>query len=244
MPATNSGLRLEHPEQRTDVARGVLQRGLQVLAVLVLYGAILFISSGRLDWIAAWIYLGVYAGTVLINMSIIVPKNPEFVADRGQVKRDAKGWDKQVTGIAGIFMIAGLVVPGLDVRFGWSPQFASSLQFAGFLVLVLGYTFFSWAMLSNEFFETKVRIQKDRGQVVATSGPYRYVRHPGYVGMILQLFATPIALGSWWGIVPAVLATGMFVLRTALEDKTLHNELDGYSDYSKRVRYRLLPGVW
>lgn len=244
MPKTNTLVRTEPPMRSANVARGVVQRGLQVLAILLFYGAILFISAGRIDWAAAWIYLAVYAGTVIINMSIILPKNPVFVAERGRVKEDAKGWDKQITGIAGIFMIAGLIVPGLDARFGWSAPFPISAQAAGFLVLVLGYALFSWAMISNEYFETEVRIQKDRGQVVATSGPYRYVRHPGYAGMILQLIATPIALASWWGILPAILAVMMFVLRTALEDRTLERELEGYSEYAARVRYRLVVGLW
>lgn len=227
-----------------DITRGVLQRGAQVLGILLFYGVLLFVSAGRLDWIAAWIYLGVYAITILINMSIILPKNPEFVAERGQIKEDVKGWDNKVTGIAGVFIILGLVIPGLDTRFGWSPTFSVGLQIVGFCLLALGYAVFSWAMLSNQFFETKVRIQKDRGHTVVTYGPYRFVRHPGYVGMILQLIATPLALGSWWGIVPACCASGMFILRTALEDKTLQKELDGYSSYIANVRYRLLPGVW
>ena len=244
MSAMKSNLQTESPKRDAVVTRGVLQRGVQVLVILLFYGAILFISAGRIDWLAAWIYLGIYAGTVVTNMTIILPRNPQFIAERGRVKEDAKGWDKQVTSIAGVFMIGGLVVPGLDLRFGWSPQFALTAQMAGFFVLALGYALFSWAMLSNEYFETKVRIQKDRGQTVATSGPYRYVRHPGYVGLILQLLATPIALGSWWGVVPAFCATGMFIVRTALEDKTLKEELDGYRDYAERVRYRLVPGLW
>jgi protein-S-isoprenylcysteine O-methyltransferase Ste14 len=244
MSATKSDLQSKPSNRNDGLARGVLQRGGQVLATLVFYGVLLFVSAGRLDWLAAWLYLAVYAGTVLVNTSIILPKNPQFVAARGRAREDVKGWDKQVTAIAGGFMIAGLVVPGLDLRFGWSPQFAFAMQLSGFAALVIGCAVFSWAMLSNQFFETKVRIQTDRAQTVATTGPYRYVRHPGYVGMILQLLATPIALGSWWGVLPALCAAGMFILRTALEDKTLQSELDGYRDYAGRVRYRLVPGVW
>ncbi len=228
----------------SNLTRGTLQRGAQVVGILLFYGLLLFVSAGRLDWVAAWIFLAVYAGVVLVNMTIMLRTNPELAAERGQVKEDVKAWDKQVTNIAGLFMIAGLIVPGLDVRFGWSPQFAPAVQAAGFVALVLGYALFSWAMLSNAFFETKVRIQEDRGQTVATAGPYRYVRHPGYVGMILQLIATPVALGSLWGLLPAVGAAGMFVLRTSLEDRTLQNELAGYGDYAGRVRYRLIPGLW
>jgi protein-S-isoprenylcysteine O-methyltransferase Ste14 len=230
--------------RRAELTRGVLQRGLQVLLILLVYGAILFLSAGRLDWPAAWIFLDIYAATVLVNMSIMLPKNPEFVAERGQVKQDAKSCDIRITNIAGLFMIAGLIVPGLDLRFGWSPLFALPVQAAGFIVLALGYALFSWAMLSNEFFETKVRIQTDRGHTVATGGPYRCVRHPAYVGMILQLMATPIALGSLWGLVPAVCAAVLFIARTALEDRTLQNELAGYPEYAAQVHYRLIPRVW
>jgi len=244
MSTMNDKIHQESPEQNTNLLKGVLQRGIQVLAVFLLYGAILFISAGRLDWLAAWIYLGIYASTVAINTTILLPRNPEFIAERGKEKQNTKGWDKAVTGIAGIFMIAGLVVPGLDVRFGWSSPFAIPLYIVGFGVFIAGCALFNWAMISNEFFETKVRIQKDRGQTVATSGPYRYLRHPGYIGMILQLLATPLALGSWWGVLPALCAASMFVLRTALEDKTLQEELDGYREYAERVRYRLLPGIW
>ncbi len=226
------------------ITRGVVMRGVQVLAILVFYGALLFISAGRMDWLAAWGYLAVYVATTLVNMTVILMKNPEFAAERGKVREDAKEWDKRVTNIAGIFMIAGLVIPGLDVRWAWSGPFDPMVQLVGFIALALGYALFSWAMLSNEFFETKVRIQTDRGHTVTTTGPYHYVRHPGYIGMVVQLLATPFALGSWWGILPAVGAAAMFVVRTAMEDRTLQSELDGYRDYAQRVRYRLLPGIW
>lgn len=236
--------RSERPGDTPGVARGVLQRGAQVIGILILYAVLFLVSSGRFDWLAAWLYLGVFAGTILVNTSIMLPRNPEFIAQRGQRKQDAKGWDRRVTAAAGIFMIVGLVVPGLDTRFSWSAPFPQAVQIGGFGLLVLGCALFSWAMLSNEFFETEVRLQTDRGHSVATSGPYQYVRHPGYVGMILPLLATPIALASWWGLAPAVCAASMFILRTALEDRTLQNELDGYREYAQRVRWRLVPGVW
>ncbi len=232
------------PKLESDIARGALQRGVQVFTILIIYAVLLFAAAGRLGWLAAWAYLAVYLITVLVNMSIIITRNPEFAAERGRTKQDAKGWDQKVTSIAGVFMIAGLVGPGLDVRFGWSPQFGTEVEIAGLVGLVLGYVLFSWAMLSNEFFETQVRIQAERKQTVTTAGPYRFVRHPGYVGIILQLMATPFLLGSLWGFLPALCAAATFILRTALEDKTLCDELDGYRDYAERVRYRLLPGVW
>jgi protein-S-isoprenylcysteine O-methyltransferase Ste14 len=229
---------------RANLTKGILQRGAQVLGTLVLYGILLFVSAGRLDWTAAWIFLAINAAVIVINSTILLAKNPAFLAARGQVREDAKDWDKQITALAGVFMVAGLIVPGLDLRLGWSRAFALPWQLIGFIGLVVGYALFSWAMISNEFFETKVRIQADRGQSVETAGPYRYVRHPGYVGMILQLLGTPFALASWWGVIPAVCAAAAFVVRTALEDRTLKQELAGYEEYSRRVRFRLFPGVW
>jgi len=227
-----------------NLTRGILRRGGQVVGTLLLYGALLFVSAGSLDWTAAWIFLGIGAAVVVVNSTVLLSKNPAFIAARGQIRRDAKDWDKQVTALAGIFMVAGLIVPGLGRRFAWSRGFVLPWQIIGFTALILGYVLFSWAMISNEFFETRVRIQSDRGQIVAMNGPYKYARHPGYAGMILQLLGTPLALASWWGLVPAVCASALFVLRTALEDRTLTQELAGYADYARQVRYRLLPGVW
>jgi protein-S-isoprenylcysteine O-methyltransferase Ste14 len=99
-------------------------------------------------------------------------------------------------------------------------------------------------MVSNKFFSTSVRIQMERDHTVASGGPYRYVRHPGYVGYIVSGFAAPLALGSLWALIPAAITLCLLVVRTALEDRTLQDELDGYREYAARVRYRLLPGVW
>jgi len=141
-------------------------------------------------------------------------------------------------------ILALLIVAGLDERFGWSPELAVAIHLIGLAFIALGQGLFSWAMTSNLFFSTAVRIQMDRGQTVVSGGPYRYLRHPGYVGMIVSLFATALVFGSLWALIPAGLAAVLFVVRTALEDKVLLEELDGYQDYARQVRYRLLPGVW
>lgn len=130
------------------------------------------------------------------------------------------------------------------MRFGRSPQLALAIQLIALVLLVLGYALFSWAMASNPFFSTLVRIQGERGHAVASAGPYRIVRHPGYVGWIILSIATPLMLGSLWGVMPGGLSALLMAVRTALEDKTLLAELDGYQDYAQTVRYRLLPGVW
>jgi protein-S-isoprenylcysteine O-methyltransferase Ste14 len=176
-----------------------------------------------------------------VNTSILPP---ELIAERGQPRENVKGWDKAISGLLLIPTLGVLVVAGLDERFGWSPALPLAAHLAGLALMVLGQALFTWAMASNKFFSTAVRIQMDRSHTVATGGPYRYVRHPGYVGYIVTVLAVPLILGSLWALIPEGLVTCLFIVRTALEDRTLREELDGYEDYALHVRYRLLPGVW
>ena len=136
------------------------------------------------------------------------------------------------------------ILAGLDQRYGWTGGFPLVAQMAALAVCVLSYALLAWAMASNTFFSQIVRIQSDRGHAVATNGPYRYVRHPAYVGMILFELAMSTLLASWWAIIAGGLCAILLILRTALEDRTLQVELTGYVDYARRVRYRLLPGIW
>ena len=137
-----------------------------------------------------------------------------------------------------------VIVAGLDHRFNWSPEFPPWLIVAGFVLIALGYAFAAWAFAENRFFSSVVRIQTDRGHVVCDTGPYRFVRHPGYAGNILPLFGIVLALGSVWTLIPAAVALIITVIRTVFEDKTLQEELPGYRDYARRVRYRLIPGLY
>jgi protein-S-isoprenylcysteine O-methyltransferase Ste14 len=205
-------------------------------------GAILFISAGRLDWPMAWVYTLVSAADACLLIMVV---SPELMKERAHPKADAKAWDQVFARLTGpLGSMAMLIVAGLDVRFRWSPQVQLAWQAAGLVGFVLGMGLMTWAMIVNNFFSLVVRIQKDRGHTVVSSGPYAYVRHPGYVGGMLFQLATPVMLGTLWALVPAGLAACLLVIRTALEDKTLQAELDGYKDYAARVRYRLLPGVW
>ena len=145
---------------------------------------------------------------------------------------------------AGVFPVASWIVAGLDLRFSWSSPKPLAVHLIGMGTVALGYALFMWAMVSNAYFSEVVRIQEDRGHQVATDGPYRFVRHPGYAGAILSFLGSPLLLGSWWAFIPTALGVGGYILRTALEDKTLQLELGGYREYTERVRYRLIPGVW
>jgi protein-S-isoprenylcysteine O-methyltransferase Ste14 len=160
------------------------------------------------------------------------------------MKKDAKAWDKVIGVLFGVFGLGLLVVAALDARFALSPPVPTALAAAGLAAFVGGFGVSTWAMASNRFFSTVVRIQADRGHTVATGGPYRFVRHPGYAGFIVGAFGTALLLGSRWALVPAALSAALVVVRTALEDRTLQRELPGYPDYAARVPYRLVPRLW
>jgi len=170
--------------------------------------------------------------------------NPETVAERGRPK-EMRNWDKVVGGLWSLFQFLLLpVVAGLDVRFGWAPEPSLRWHLAGVFGFSAGLGLFGWAMISNAFFSTVVRIQADRGQTVSRAGPYRYVRHPGYLGAVVQSLAIPLLLGSWWSLIPGIAAAALMVIRTRFEDQVLQVELNGYSDFTKQVRYRLVPRIW
>jgi protein-S-isoprenylcysteine O-methyltransferase Ste14 len=240
----NPNTAMQPSEEKTQLAGAIRKRMVQVLLTYVSLAAILFVSAGTLDWPAAWAYLGAYLGVLLLNALVVLPRQPEMVAERGEIKENVKGWDKALSPIIGIPTLAVFAVAGLDRRFAWSPEYALVIYLVALALAVLGQCLFSWAMASNKFFSGVVRIQTDRGHVVESGGPYRYVRHPGYVGMIVTMLAAPLALGSLWALVPASIVTAGYGLRTALEDRTLQEELEGYKAYAQQVRYRLVPGIW
>jgi protein-S-isoprenylcysteine O-methyltransferase Ste14 len=202
---------------------------------------LLFASAGRLDWGLAWPFLAIF---FLYSLIPLRSTETDLAAERTQVKADVKRWDKVLSTVMGPLMLALPIVIGLDERYGWSVEPPLWVALVGLGLVVLGYLLIDWAVRVNRYFSRFVRIQRDRGQVVISDGPYRFVRHPGYVGTLTIELATPLALGSGWGLVPAVLIAALIVLRTVLEDRMLRNELEGYAEYAQRVRYRLIPGLW
>jgi protein-S-isoprenylcysteine O-methyltransferase Ste14 len=227
-----------------ELNRSIKKRMLQVVLQLLITSALLFLIAGTLNWPMAWALIAVQLGVLVFNALYLLPRNPEAVAERSAIKAGTKGWDRVVISLISVAAIALLVVSGLDYRFGWSPAYALWIHILGLIGVALGNLLFSWALASNKFFATTVRIQEERAHQVASSGPYRYVRHPGYVGYITFTLATPVALGALWGLIPAGLVALGMVIRTALEDRTLRAELPGYDDFAAQVRFRLLPGVW
>lgn len=146
--------------------------------------------------------------------------------------------------IYSVLLVVTPLISGLDYRFSWSPLTTNSIKVIGIAALAISFLPLTWSMAVNRFFEPTVRIQTQQEHQVISSGPYRYIRHPGYVGVILQFIAVPLSLGTLVAWIPALLGAALYVLRTALEDKTLQAELPGYVEYTQRTRYRLFPFIW
>jgi protein-S-isoprenylcysteine O-methyltransferase Ste14 len=231
---------------RSTPGRPVIIRSLIRYAVYaVVVASILFLVSGRADWTRAWAYIALTLGVQVVVGLALQRKNPALLVERSRMQPGTKPWDKVIAPLIAIVgAVAIWVVAALDMRNHWPPQIGTALSVAALIVCTLGCVLTAWAMVTNAFFSATVRIQTDRNHVVVDSGPYRYVRHPGYTGALLFTMASPIALGSSWTLIPAAITSAILVLRTALEDATLKRELDGYAAFATRVPFRLVPWVW
>lgn len=215
---------------------------LKNISSLVLVGIVLLGGSGQFDWAMAWAYL---AAMGMIMIANAVAMDPALQVERSELLSGTKKWDVV---LASFVAIGGPILiwltAALDHRFGWTKVTLPVLQVVAFIFFVLGSLIVTWAMSANRFFSATVRIQEDRNQEVVRTGPYRYVRHPGYLGAILAMLMTPLALGSFVALIPALVVASGYVLRTYLEDKVLQEELQGYKEFANEVRYRLLPLIW
>lgn len=210
-----------------------------------LFGAILaaslFGAAGTFAWPAAWAVLAAFAAFSAAGL-LLLPA--DLVAERSRLPADFRGADLVVAGGALVLLYpASFVACGLDVR-AHGPSFPAALRAVAFCVFVAGYALSLWAARVNRFFAAVVRVQRERGHHVVSSGPYAVLRHPGYAGAVAAHLALPLALGSPWGVAPAVLGAGFVVLRIQGEERVLREGLPGYAAYAARVRWRLLPGVW
>ncbi len=219
--------------------------GLILLHLII--ALILFICAGDFGWWQAWGYAVLFFLAGIGGRYLAEKRHPGIMAERINADKmtTAKGWDKVLAPLMAISLTFPLlIVAGLDHRYGWTAPFATGVTVLGLLLIAVGYAFSAWALIENRFFSSTVHIQTERGHTVCDSGPYRVVRHPGYAGHMLALVGIIMALNSLWTLIPAVAAVVIAVMRTALEDRTLHEELEGYLAYAQRVRYRLLPGIY
>jgi len=212
--------------------------------IVVLFVGLLFLIAGRFNWTRGWAYIGLLSCGQSVSCLYVRRKDAEVLRRRGRIGRGTKTWDKFVLGLFATAYLAEIVVAAVDERYTWSTM-SGWFWLLGTIMYIFYVFMLTWAMSVNTHFEKTVRIQHDREHRVIDSGPYRIIRHPGYLGTILGfVLATPLLLGSWWAFAPAVAAAAFMVVRTALEDRTLQRELEGYKAYTQNVRCRLLPGVW
>jgi protein-S-isoprenylcysteine O-methyltransferase Ste14 len=220
---------------------------LRLILVHLSIPLVLLACGGGIRWWQAWIFSVLFVAAGIGGRIWAEWRHPGLMAERTRSLNasDVKAWDKVLGPLMALTLSFPLViVAGLDHRFGWSPIFPAGLNITGVFMVALGYVFAAWAFAENRFFSAMMRIQTDRGHVVCDSGPYRIVRHPGYAGNLLALPGIVLALNSAWTLIPVGVALVVAVIRTALEDRTLQEELPGYREYASRVRYRLFPGVY
>jgi protein-S-isoprenylcysteine O-methyltransferase Ste14 len=218
----------------------------QMVLVVFVAPLIPMIISGQWRWWQAWVYAVASTLAFIISRILAGRRHPDLIAERAHFMdaKDTKPWDKVLAPLLGIGSILILVAAGLERYYRGSVTFPTSTGIIALLAIIVGYAFSSWALIENRFFSGTVRIQHERGHHVVTTGPYRIVRHPGYAGGMLGYLFIPILLGSLWAFIPAILLGVVMIVRTALEDQTLQAELPGYKEFSRKTRYRLLPGIW
>ena len=227
--------------EKPGFVRAFFKRAAQVLGGLALMGVLFFVSAGSTDFPRAWLALGLYLAHVLVNLIFFFKYSPELIAKRSEINV-TKTWDKIFAVLYTLDILAIFAVAGLDIgRFHWSflgPEWV----LPGVILFVLGAALVTWSMISNKFFECAARVTKN--QTTVTQGPYAFIRHPGYAGMTLYYCSAPLIIGSAWALVPAVIVAILMASRTKMEDQMLQKELKGYKEYARKVKYRLLPGVW
>jgi protein-S-isoprenylcysteine O-methyltransferase Ste14 len=231
--------------QKSIPFNSVLHRIFQAILGIGIMCTFLFIPAGTLKWWTAWILIGIYFFAVCVGVPFLQIEDPELVKERHQVKKDVKSWDKIiVTLFSLVFLPLTLITSGLDYRFGWSSYFSVTLQSLALIAGILSFILIFWGISSNTHFESYVRIQDDRDHKTISTGPYQYVRHPGYAGMALSALTIPLTSRSWWALIPGGIATILIGIRTVVEDRTLQAELEESYEYKKQVRYRLIPEIW
>ncbi len=230
----------------TAASEPALDRGgwrtIGLACVLPAFHALVLVLAGGGFWPGLVLYLVTYAAIVALSLVTVAILNPEVLNARGTRHEDAQSWDKAVLGVHTVLMLTLLVTAGLDAgRWQWS-SIPVAGTVAGMLLLAAGSAITTWALVVNRHFEPMVRLQADRAHTVVTSSPYRWVRHPGYLGMMLALVGIPLVLGSWLALIPAALDMLLLDYRARREDRFLLAQLAGYAAYAAAVTGRVIPG--
>jgi protein-S-isoprenylcysteine O-methyltransferase Ste14 len=229
------------------VQKLTIYQWIRLVLVYLFIPLVIFVFAWDLRWWQAWAYSVLVFIAGILGRILAEKRHPGLLAERANFEKaeDVKPWDKILAPLMAFCIAFPLViVAGIDHKNHWSPSFPLWVNILGLVLAACGYAFAVWALIENRFFSGQVRIQTDRGHTVCDTGPYRIVRHPGYLGNILPLAGIVMALSSLWAIIPAVFALIIVIIRTVLEDRTLQEELPGYREYARKIKYRLLPGIF
>jgi protein-S-isoprenylcysteine O-methyltransferase Ste14 len=233
-----------HHDARSNYARAMRRGYIAFVVFLFVMAGSMFLAAGRIDWLPGWLFLAVYLVLAFIVIAYLRGTNPEVLVARSEFHwRDQTPGHKLIFVMLIVLFMAIFPIAGLDARFGLS-HVPPWLMLVGYVFYLIGNAGGTWALRVNKFAEPSVSIQGDRGHHVIDYGPYALVRHPLYAFTIFLCVGTPLTLCSYWALIPSMLAYLLLVVRTAMEDRLLQTELDGYKEYAGRVRYRLIPGVW
>jgi len=220
---------------------GILKQRAWAICLVAIQGAILFLAARKIDWWEAWLYTGICLPGYFLNLGLLLSGSPESRAERSKA---LKYLNRIAGGLFGLaFFLCLPLVAGLDERLGWS-HLKLRTQLDCLLVFLLGFGILNWALAANTFFFRVVQLGREKKHTLKSEGPYRFVRHPAYLGLIIQSLALPPFLGSHWAMIPGGVAAILLIIRTALEDRALLVELEGYEEFARRTRYRLVPGIW
>lgn len=226
-----------------ELRKATIQYTVRTLVGFALSSIAFFVSAGRLDVLRGWLLLGIYIGFSLGTMLIFYKWNPELIISRLRRRIGLYKWDKMFMVLLGVFLYGMYIVYGLDIRFQWW-SLNETFLIIGIILFLGGGALLTVSMVVNRHFENIVRIQRDRGHKVISTGPYSVIRHPGYLGASIQLLGFPFIVGSGIGLFVVLALMIITIVRTSLEDKTLQQELEGYKEYTRRVKYKLIPYIW
>jgi protein-S-isoprenylcysteine O-methyltransferase Ste14 len=229
---------------KDETRRGLIRWAVKSMVYLLVTGAIYFLSAGDWAWPGGWWFVTLNGANTLLTGALLVTRRPVLAARRSAMRSGTQAWDKVLAPAMayGSFLI-GLIAAWV-FRFTGGFSVPLWLRLGAFALALAGSLISIWSMLANPYFEGTVRIQKEVNHRVARGGPYRWVRHPGYLGYLLFNLASPLVLGAWWAYAGVILSLGVVLVRTAKEDRFLRENLPGYGDYAQQTPWRLLPGIW
>lgn len=210
------------------------------LAGLVLVGVMLFLPAGTLNYVYGWLFIALLFAPMLIMGSVMLIKSPELLKRRLDSK-EKQGTQKGVVALSGLMFVGGFVVAGLDFRLAWSDM-PLWVTIVASVVLFVAYALYAEVMRENAYLSRTVKVED--GQKVVDTGLYGIVRHPMYAVTVWLFLAIPVVLGSWWSLLCFAPYPIIMVVRIINEEKLLTEQLDGYAEYKKKVKYRLLPFIW